>query len=609
MIKRLALLLLIIVATAVVLLDSANSDRASSARSMAASEADTTPQLSPAELERQQQIHQEETSRRIAEMDRGTQQRKELSDEELHHHSIALQLQTSEQQAWSEVLKTNWQAYLSLKTAAINATNHTAPCTICNGRGSMDFCIICKGSGACLVCGGSGRGAFGQRCAACRGTGKCYLCRGSAKMPCLFCDDGLVYAKAKPPPAQMPVPQLNRPEPAPQVAAAENWLPAPAPQTTGQPSTTSASDPAAQSAQSGDTTAATTDSEDAGFLSSALIVPLLVFLVLLGASLVLLPKLASWLNRRSDPWRTFDYWPEESAKAVANPLLPPAPLCYFPPVASVTDPALMRQNALRTFFDVTSDSVAAVQSLFKKLGPSNDQPRNQEIYRQIAQRLRPIQIVADHPELVLIAKLVTALQWLFEQIAADSNKLNASALKTAAQAILVMASYCSRREACPLTLSSPPRFLVVDDDPICRMALASALKKTLNTPDFADDGVLAVSLAVNKTFDLIFLDIEMPGMNGYDACLNIHQTQRNRDTPVVFVTSHSDFESRTLSAAAGGRDFIAKPFLSSEVTVKALSILIRRRLDLHAPSDASASQPSRHLNSPPITRASEKAAA
>jgi PleD family two-component response regulator len=77
---------------------------------------------------------------------------------------------------------------------------------------------------------------------------------------------------------------------------------------------------------------------------------------------------------------------------------------------------------------------------------------------------------------------------------------------------------------------------------------------------------------------VIFLDIEMPGLNGFELCAKIRRGKLNRSTPVVFVTSHSDFDSRTKSTLVGGQDLIAKPYLSFEITVKALTLALRRRL-------------------------------
>jgi len=133
--------------------------------------------------------------------------------------------------------------------------------------------------------------------------------------------------------------------------------------------------------------------------------------------------------------------------------------------------------------------------------------------------------------------------------------------------------------------------LAVDDDPISRRAVSMSLKRVAQAPDLAEHGEAALQLAERQVYDAVFLDVEMPGLDGFEVCTRLHQLPGNRLTPVVFVTSHSDFESRAKSNSSGGRDLIAKPFLSAEITVKALTLLLRGRLERdRAASEASAKE-------------------
>ena len=88
----------------------------------------------------------------------------------------------------------------------------------------------------------------------------------------------------------------------------------------------------------------------------------------------------------------------------------------------------------------------------------------------------------------------------------------------------------------------------------------------------------ALNLLTEKQFDLVFLDVDMPGMTGFELCTKLRALPQYKKTPVVFVTALSDFDSRTSSMMAGGNDFIAKPFLFIELTVKALIHVLRARL-------------------------------
>jgi CheY-like chemotaxis protein len=187
--------------------------------------------------------------------------------------------------------------------------------------------------------------------------------------------------------------------------------------------------------------------------------------------------------------------------------------------------------------------------------------------------------MAEPRELRPIRQMAAALEGLLSQLADTPANVTPSTLRTAASAIVLFQSLCVRGVDPDLADKPPARFLVVDDDPISRRAVSMALKKVFQTPYAAENGKAALEFASREAFDVVFLDVEMPGMDGFEVCTKIHETAANEKTPVVFVTSHSDFESRAKSASTGGRDLIAKPFLSFEITVKALTLLLRSRLD------------------------------
>ncbi|HEX5389791.1 MAG TPA: diguanylate cyclase [Burkholderiaceae bacterium] len=107
-------------------------------------------------------------------------------------------------------------------------------------------------------------------------------------------------------------------------------------------------------------------------------------------------------------------------------------------------------------------------------------------------------------------------------------------------------------------LPRQPRLLVVDDQAIQIQVLYRAL-----APDcqvlMATTGEAALRLCHERQPDLVLLDVEMPGMDGFDVLRQLKTDPATRELPVIFVTGHSsdDVESRCLEA--GGVDFISKP--------------------------------------------------
>jgi CheY-like chemotaxis protein len=76
-------------------------------------------------------------------------------------------------------------------------------------------------------------------------------------------------------------------------------------------------------------------------------------------------------------------------------------------------------------------------------------------------------------------------------------------------------------------------------------------------------------------FDLVLLDIKMPGMDGFELCRRLRLLPGYEKTPVIYLTSHSDFENRARSVLDGGNELIAKPVLPLELVVKAVALLLR----------------------------------
>jgi len=134
------------------------------------------------------------------ELEQGKRQRAAEKSEEFRKD-----LQFSRESAWSRVLVSNWQAFKALRQKAAASPHGQTPCTLCDGRGHMDHCVLCQDTGKCPTCAGTGNAAHAEYCPTCLGKGSCYLCRGSKGMSCPFCDAGTVYLKGPVPPGMLPL--------------------------------------------------------------------------------------------------------------------------------------------------------------------------------------------------------------------------------------------------------------------------------------------------------------------------------------------------------------------------------------------------------------------
>ena len=185
---------------------------------------------------------------------------------------------------------------------------------------------------------------------------------------------------------------------------------------------------------------------------------------------------------------------------------------------------------------------------------------------------------AGFPEVLPVWQAASALEGLLEQLTEKIRNVTPSTLRTVAGGLDLLDDLCVPGLPPDLLTDRPLRFLVVDDDLISRHALSLSLKKAFSQPDLAEDGETALAQTAAQAYDVIFLDVQMPGMDGFELCSKIRDTGPNRTTPVVFVTIQSDFDARCKSTLSGGNDLMGKPFLTFEVTVKALTLALHGRL-------------------------------
>jgi CheY-like chemotaxis protein len=179
-------------------------------------------------------------------------------------------------------------------------------------------------------------------------------------------------------------------------------------------------------------------------------------------------------------------------------------------------------------------------------------------------------------------QMSSALDVLLERLISKPKELTPSTVRTLASAVDALAEVCVPGIRPDLIITPPMSILAVDDDPLCLRAVVFALEKGGLTPDVCGDGEQAVACSTKKAYDVIFMDIQMPGIDGLEAAQKVRESEKNGDTPVVFVTVRSDFQTRAESSRIGGTDLIAKPFLQFEITVKALTFAMRKRLQLAA---------------------------
>jgi CheY-like chemotaxis protein len=106
----------------------------------------------------------------------------------------------------------------------------------------------------------------------------------------------------------------------------------------------------------------------------------------------------------------------------------------------------------------------------------------------------------------------------------------------------------------------PKRVLVIDDDSQTRELVAAVLGSSGYEVRGAEGGGPGLSLAVAEPPDVVLLDVQMPGMNGYEVCRVLRRGAKTRQIPVVMLTASDDPHLNREAYAAGAQACVPKPF-------------------------------------------------
>ena len=116
------------------------------------------------------------------------------------------------------------------------------------------------------------------------------------------------------------------------------------------------------------------------------------------------------------------------------------------------------------------------------------------------------------------------------------------------------------------------RILMVDDNQEIREVVNILLAGEGYVVDEAGNGREALEKIRADDYDLVILDVMMPGMNGYQACMEI---RKSKNTPILFLSAKSQVEDKTLGFSSGRDDYLPKPFSYQELLSR-VKALIRR---------------------------------
>ena len=117
--------------------------------------------------------------------------------------------------------------------------------------------------------------------------------------------------------------------------------------------------------------------------------------------------------------------------------------------------------------------------------------------------------------------------------------------------------------------------LIIEDNTDIATNIADYLVVRGHSADFAHNGITGLQLALENSYDVIILDLVLPGMNGLTLCEKYQQQNTQRFTPILMLTAKDTVEDIVTGLSAGADDYLIKPF-SLQVLLARLEVLQRR---------------------------------
>jgi CheY-like chemotaxis protein len=268
--------------------------------------------------------------------------------------------------------------------------------------------------------------------------------------------------------------------------------------------------------------------------------------------------------------------PPAPAPAAASALKPAAPAPVAKPAAGEEDAFQVEQR--RQFLASLPQFNQGVRDLHQAFLKTEDRTAKIAAVGELYRHIHALTGAAGLVGADIIARIAAAYEALLKEMHDKPGNINVSTTRTSTQTLFFIATLLEKADRLPRLTDFDPVVLAADDEEISRRAVTLSVEKAGVRSVVCENGAAALEKARATHFDLVVLDVDMPGMNGYEVCTKLRAQTNYKDTPVIFVTGLSDFQSRARSTLSGANDLIAKPFVFVELSVKVLSYLLKAAL-------------------------------
>ncbi len=260
----------------------------------------------------------------------------------------------------------------------------------------------------------------------------------------------------------------------------------------------------------------------------------------------------------------------------------PAPQAPAPaPAAKATRPAvelpISSSRAHQEFSEQSPAILKSVRQICQEFLEAGQSPLE---IRKLADLRRKIGFVAQSLGMAgrhRLAQLCNALEALLFELEDKPAIITDSIRHTVATTVALLGEQLQQNKAADPDTQAPMKILLVDDDAVSSKAVVLALGRAKLAAVSVSDPFDGLKQLQQNAWNLVLLDVNMPGLDGIALCNQIRDLPLHQKTPVIFVTSQADFKTRARSMLSGGNDLIAKPILPTELCVKVLGHLVKSK--------------------------------
>jgi len=224
---------------------------------------------------------------------------------------------------------------------------------------------------------------------------------------------------------------------------------------------------------------------------------------------------------------------------------------------------------------------AKLRELFQALARALENGPEQQ--RQLEDLFCHVHFLADaagQTEFAQLAQTAATFEALLSALMESPKQLSPSVLRTLADLVVLVEELFQPARESRFGAPRPAEVLVVDDDPLSNRLVVSALSRARLNARSTEEPTAAWEWISREHFDLVLLDLEMPGLNGLELCKRMRMVAGYERTHIIFVTAQADFDTCVGTSLSVADDLIAKPILPAELAAKVVMHLIRTHRQL-----------------------------